>query len=148
MFESLCQMKAPFWGLFKTNFFFYHKEYWFNSKDSRFWDFKIEPWLDLGHILLRFALTTNLESVPRFAEICMDANPSIVQVSELLFSTDGVKQVSQIDVIFLFGVTSSCVRILISPYGQVSNIFAIFTAFQRDLLVQGLSESYMHAPTC
>ena len=93
-------------------------------------------------------MTTNLESVPRFAEICMDANPSIVQVSELLFSTDGVKQVSQIDVIFLFGVTSSCVRILISPYGQVSNIFAIFTAFQRDLLVQGLSESYMHAPTC
>ena len=31
----------------------------------------------------------------------MDANPSIFKVSECLFSTDRIKQVSQIDVILL-----------------------------------------------
>ena len=37
---------------------------------TRFWVFDIELRLDLGYILLRFDSRTNLESVPRFAEIC------------------------------------------------------------------------------
>ena len=39
---------------------------------TRFWVNNIELWLDLGYIVLKFALRTNLELGPRFAKICSE----------------------------------------------------------------------------